>query len=243
MRIATWNLERPKPNSWLKNPSRTAKIAEVDADLWVLTETSSAISIPGYEYVSTQPTDVDRYPGENFTTIWSRWPIIKVIHTNDPEVAVCAEIDTPAGPMILYGTIITYANDGVNDGGYKRWEKHRQSIRNHAKDWRQIQQQFPHHHFCIAGDFNQSRDGSGWYADPEAVTMLTTILLDLSLDCKTGIDLRKTGKLETRASVDHICLSRPLAGAVVDIGAWEGTTIDGTRMSDHNGVFVDVAFL
>ena len=33
-RIATWNLERPKQNGWVKNQRRLNKIHEINADIW-----------------------------------------------------------------------------------------------------------------------------------------------------------------------------------------------------------------
>jgi len=39
MRIATWNVERPKPRGWKIAPAQLRRMAEVDADVWVLTET------------------------------------------------------------------------------------------------------------------------------------------------------------------------------------------------------------
>lgn len=216
------------------------KIREVNADLWILTETSSAISIEGYD---SQPSghEADFHtPGENYSTIWSRWPILRRVETFDPSFTVCAEIGTPVGPMIVYGTIITYANDRGENGKARRWEEHRKSIQEHAADWRRLRKIFPNHLFCIAGDFNQSRDGSGWYEDADSVNKLSAALERNQLVCVTEEDLRAKGILQSRASIDHICLSRSLAGKVVSLDAWEGTTDDGCRMSDHNGVAVDV---
>lgn len=43
LRIATWNIERPKLNGWKRNPKIAEKIREIDADVWILTETNAAI--------------------------------------------------------------------------------------------------------------------------------------------------------------------------------------------------------
>ena len=37
--IATWNVERPKPTGWKIPPAQVRRMAAVDADVWVLTET------------------------------------------------------------------------------------------------------------------------------------------------------------------------------------------------------------
>jgi len=51
----------------------------------------------------------------------------------------------------------------------------------------------------------------------------------------------KAGKLRDRHTVDHLCMDETLAARVVGVGAWERTGPDGLRLSDHSGVFVDLA--
>lgn len=242
LRIATWNLERPKPNGHSKNLRRIEKIQEINADLWVLTETHSAIALDGYSCLASPGQPGYHSNGESFASIWSRWPIRQVIPTFDQYFTVCADVDSPAGPILVFGTIITYANDPGPDSKSKsrRWEEHRKSIASHAADWRRLQTEFPEHLFCVAGDFNQSRDGSGWYEDADSVKKLSLALNQSSLQCVTEVDMRANGLLRSRASVDHICLSQSLAKSVLTVGAWEGTTDDLCRMSDHNGVVIDV---
>jgi hypothetical protein len=240
MRIATWNLERPKQNGHSKNLRRIEKIREINADLWVLTETHSAIALDGYACMASPSQPGYHAEGESFAAIWSRWPIRRAVPTFDPYFAVCAEVDSPVGPMIVFGTIITYANDPGPNGKARRWEEHRKSIESHAADWRNLRDQFPNHLFCAAGDFNQSRDGSGWYEDAESLKKLSAALERSSLQCVTEIDMRAKGLLKSRASIDHICLSQSLAKQVFSVGAWEGTSQDGFKMSDHNGVLIEV---
>ena len=240
LRIATWNMERPKLNVHAKNSRRLEKIREIDADLWILTETSSAIALDGYASLASESQPGYHSTGESFATIWSRWPIRRRIPTFDSFFAVCAEIDSPLGPMAVFGTIITNANDRGPNGSARRWEEHRKSIESHGADWYRLRKEFPDHLFCVAGDFNQSRDGSGWYEDAESLKMLTSALECSSLLCVTEDDMRAKGFLQTRASIDHICLSQTLATQVVSVGAWEGTAVDGYRMSDHNGIVVDI---
>ena len=240
LRIATWNLERPKQNAHSKNLRRIEKIREIDADIWVLTETSSAIALDGYVSLASESQPGYHSSGESFATIWSRWPIRRKLQTFDPFFAVCAEVDSTAGPMVVFGTIITYANDKGPDGTGRRWEEHRKSIESHGEDWRRLRKEFPGHLFCVAGDFNQSRDGSGWYEDAQSVKMLSAELDGSDLQCVTEDNMRTSGHLKSRASIDHICLSKSLATRGVSVGAWEGTTADGCRMSDHNGVVINI---
>lgn len=237
-RIATWNLERPRQNGWIKNPPRLNKIHEIDADVWVLTETNAVINLQSdYESVASSALEYHR-PGENLTTIWSRWKVLRSIPTFDPTCAVCAEVDSPFGAMIIYGTVIPYANDKGSSGTAKLWQEHRQSIQQHREDWLRIQKQYPNHLMCIAGDFNQSRDGSGFYEDKKSVEMLSEALQELSMVCVTEENLQAKGF--SQSTVDHIYLSECLIRYKVEVGAWERTTPENGKMSDHNGVFVDL---
>ncbi|MEO6924968.1 MAG: endonuclease/exonuclease/phosphatase family protein, partial [Bryocella sp.] len=107
MKIATWNLYRPKISS-AKNVEIIEEIKRVDADILVLTETNMVIN-PGEEYtpVSSDPFPIPgpyRYTlGENETTIWSKYPL-SPIKTSDPSISVCAKIKTPHGDLNVYGT-------------------------------------------------------------------------------------------------------------------------------------------
>lgn len=237
-RIATWNLERPKHNGQIKNQRRLDQIHKIGADLWVLTETNSAIDLrSGYTPIASSVYEYYGV-GENLATIWSRGKVLSRLTTFDPDYAVCAEVASPWGAMIVYGTVIPYANDKGASGTAKRWEAQRRSIQQHHEDWLRIQQQYPDHLICIAGDFNQSRDGSGWYEDQQSVELLSMALQDLSLVCVTEEDFQATGL--SRSTIDHICLSKSLLPQVVAVGAWEGSTPETGSMSDHNGVFVDL---
>lgn len=237
MRIATWNLERPKLQGLARNSHIVEKIREVNADIWILTETNAAVS-PGDAYFSAATLPEPKYHslGESYTAIWTTWRMLRMIPTFD-DMAICVELETPVGRMLVYGTIITYANDRGPKNTSKRWVEHRKAILKHSEDWQRIRKDYPDHHFIVGGDFNQSRDGSGWYEDHDSVLLLTDALQQASLTCVTDLDMRKEGKLKNRASIDHICISE---GLIADFSVWEGTTDDSQRMSDHNGVLVEL---
>jgi endonuclease/exonuclease/phosphatase (EEP) superfamily protein YafD len=238
MRVATWNLERPRPRGYTKNKAILAQIAETDADLWVLTETSVATAPSGYTAIATPPVPGYHREGENYTTVLSRWPVLRTLSTWQPSLAVCVEIDAPAGPCLVYGTIITYANYRGEHGTSARWIEHRKSIAAHLTDWRRLHSAFPDHDLIVAGDFNQSRDGSGWYEDATAVAALTSALETCNLRCVTQQNFRTVLGL-SRSTIDHICLGGRLRDLPALVTAWEGSR-DGIRMSDHNGVAVRV---
>jgi exonuclease III len=239
MRIATWNLERPRKRGKIKNALRLQMMREIDADIWVLTEANEAVFLPGYYAVAAPQLDGYHSPGETFTAVLSRWPILGEAPTSNPTLSVCAQVAAPSGTVHVYGTIITYANDRGPSETSKRWIEHRRSIEEHRSDWLK----FWHSHssqtpLIVAGDFNQSRDGSGWYEDKFSVDLLSDALSQSGLQCVTEQDFRKTQGL-SRASIDHICLPKKLAGRVSKVAAWEAV-VEGRAVSDHNGVFVQI---
>lgn len=74
MKIATWNLERLKKR---KNQQILDRLIEIDADILVLTETSTTIQLDHYTCISTAllPADFDNLkyaPGEQRVGILTR---------------------------------------------------------------------------------------------------------------------------------------------------------------------------
>lgn len=243
IRIATWNIDRPKQNGTTRNQKILEQVRKVNADIWILTETNASI-IPesrepdpfsGFVGLASRPESPSK-PGQNKTTIWSRYGIKRSIETYDPDTIVCAEIDTPIGLMLVYGTIITYWNDTDKDYP-EQWKKHQAEIDEHRKDWQKIFKKFPDHILCIAGDFNQNWDGTRWFPkvkmNDDSVGQLLAHLTDHSLACVTRKDIRKEMGFH-RASVDHICLSERIANRNIKDDYWY---VDGFT---HNGVCVDI---
>jgi hypothetical protein len=242
MRIAVWNLERPDPQHESKNRARLAKIREINADLWILTETHEVIDLTGSHYGAfTSPSLRKQRPGEACAAIWSRWPILLRIQTSDPTEAVCIEVDHPAGKLLVYGSIIAYHGDKGPDRAASAWAEHYRFIDWHAKDWRRLRAEFPEHRLITAGDYNQNRDGAVWYGTKEGRDLLTAAFSAAALSCVTEEDLVAAGKLSKRHNIDHICLDTRVAGSVTALSAWEGQEADGLRLSDHNGVWIDLA--
>jgi endonuclease/exonuclease/phosphatase family metal-dependent hydrolase len=101
-----------------------------------------------------------------------------------------------------------------------------------------LRSQFPDHHLIAAGDYNQHRDGVGQYGSREVRELLSIALQDAGLSCVTEEDFVANGKL-TRHSIDHVCMTSALVANLIHVDAWEGT-LDGKRLSDHNGVLVSM---
>jgi endonuclease/exonuclease/phosphatase family metal-dependent hydrolase len=243
MRIATWNLERPSLQSWKRLPRQRERMANLDADLWVLTETRASISPDdGYHglHVPPHPT---RRPDEDerWVSLWSRRPLRPTELPPDPRGAVSAIVDHPTGPIVLYGTVLPWANDRGDDGKAPAWQTHYAAIEAQGEQWRQLRSLYPQAPMIVAGDFNQDRDGSGWYGTERGRDLLTGALDSADLVCTTAEDVVATGKLQRSHLVDHIAISRDWAEcSEVTLQCWETTDADGIRLSDHPTVAIDL---
>jgi hypothetical protein len=255
MRIATWNLERPKasgPLADVKNKAIQAQLDRLGADIWILTETNGVIQPSGYESVPSERMP-GRGPGENSTTIWSRYPIKGQVTTlegqptrvmagqprplgyyvNGPDnsVAVCADIETPHGDLRVYGTIITWHADKGPTGTAKNWDEQYVSIEAHAQDWQRLGQDRV---ICVAGDFNmtlKTPPDRGSYGTVKGRQLLQEALHEAGLVCVTA---------DSPGGIDHICLSQAWATKVIATGSWLAYLPDGREVSDHPGVWVDL---
>lgn len=236
LRIATWNLERPTLNGWKKNPGINEKIREIDADIWILTETNASI-IPsssrfpqaGYVSLASLPTkELSHKLGESCTAIWSRYGIRQAIRTFEIDNSVCAEIDTPLGQILVYGTILTYANDKGPNNKSKKWDEHRKAIAEHNnKDWMPITKAFPRHALCIAGDFNISFCDNYYSAEANRNDLLGVL---------EALDMKNL-TAEVKENIDHIVVSHSLiADCKTSVSKWN----DNKELSDHIGVCVEI---
>jgi endonuclease/exonuclease/phosphatase family metal-dependent hydrolase len=243
VRIATWNLERPSPRSWKRLPRQRARMAAVDADVWVLTETRASVSPSESYYGVHVPPHPTRRPDidERWVSIWSRWPLRPAGLPPDPRGSLSAVVERPAGDLIIYGTVLPWANDRGDGRRARMWERHYEEIERQSREWTELQRMHPGTPLVVAGDFNQDRDGPGWYGTHRGRELLTEALEVADLECVTAEDVVAGGKLERSHLVDHIALSRTwVERSAVTLRCWEMTDEDGTRLSDHPTVAIDI---
>lgn len=217
-------------------------MAEVAADIWVLTETH-VDHRPGVDLHGVHsPAFRERRPyEERWVGIWSRWPIAALPYpAPHRRGTLAARVKTPYGPMIVYGTVIPYANEPQLDDGTpaRKWEAHVAAIERQGDEWRRLRNDHPGVPLIVAGDFNQSRDGSGYYSSRQGEELLSSWLPDADLRCLTEVDVDAAGLLPGRHLVDHICASSEVA-QVGKMHCWPAH--DGSvRLSDHPTVAVDL---
>ncbi len=243
IRIATWNVDRPKPSGWKIPPAQRRRMAEVAADVWVLTEThvEHAPTADHRHAVFSPPHPERRQHHERWTAIWSRWPLEEI---GEPpghrRGSIAAVVHAPHRRILVYGTVIAYANERHFDDGAaaSMWQVHLAEIRRQGAEWAQLRDRYPDLPLVIAGDFNQDRDGSGWYGTREVRARLGDALAAAGLECVTTLDVEREGLVTAGHLVDHVCVSPGLA--VTGVSCWDRFDRTGTRLSDHPTVAADL---
>lgn len=230
MKLATWNLERPRrpKTSSEKNAAIAKKLKEVDADVLVLTETNECIDLSfgyvGFPSEGLKPCKECEYTtGENRTTIWvkSTYAATKK-DTSDPSTSVCVSVETDRGALLVYGTVIGILGHPS------------QNVDDQVADWRRISQSGADS-LCIAGDFNVQ------FSRPDNFTKGSK---DKILACFSELGITNlTGNIAE--NVDHIAVSeRLIANAPhCETHLWNlEKALHVPRLSDHIGVAVRLSF-
>lgn len=223
MKVINWNVGRPSGPKALKILER---LNSLNGDIIVLTETHSSI-VPDSctNSVSTDfiPQDYDENlrieykEGENRTTIWTKYPINRTYKTYDLFTAVCAEIETPFGPLVVYATII-----GVFNGKRPRFHT---DLKGHLEDFDVI---FPGKKVALIGDYNITFSGY-LYPSLNARKAMLNVFEKHEMKNLTS---------EIEDTVDHIAFSTDvLSNKTFKIETWN---LD-KRLSDHEGFAVTIS--
>ena len=61
-----------------------------------------------------------------------------MLHGHDDETVTAAEIETPVGRLLVYGTILTWMMDRGADGTSENWVEHHKAIEAHGNDWARL---------------------------------------------------------------------------------------------------------
>ena len=219
MRIATWNINRPRSTHTYRRAEIDRHICNVNADVWVLTETHQTV-VPGPPYTvvsSDTPDDYNNFEvGERWVSIWSKFPLISVLPTADPVRTACATFAVPGRrPLIVYGTVLPWVGSPWRGVPARDGAAFRAALDLQRDDWMKFQEEHRDHDFCLAGDFNQYLLVVGHYYGPKCGRVALQVSLSAArLECVTGgnqdpVYLATAG---VHACIDHICLSFELAG-------------------------------
>lgn len=240
MRIATWNLDRYRPGS-----PQAVRVLEwmnrVGADVWVLTETDRRLT-PGPEYnlivTSTDAPDRTAGPDECWVAIWSRRPAESVELTADRERVAAARL--VASGVVVVGTVLPWLTDNRHPG-VSGAAAFRARLGEQAVDWLRLRRETSGG-LCVAGDFNQDSCSSGYYyGSTGGRAALTEVLIECGLDCLTGGADDPVAGRNGRACVDHIAVAGRQAVGHPRRTIWPAPGGLPRNLSDHYGVWVDLA--
>ena len=148
MRIATWNIERLKHKSDIVLIN--SALAELKADILVLTETDNQVHSTNYRFCIQTPKLKEIQPdyyleSENRITIYTNYEIIRQHETYDKYTSLCVELKTELGTIIVYGTII-----GIFGNRNKNFNT---ALSQQISDYQKLSKE---KNFCLIGDYNIS---------------------------------------------------------------------------------------
>lgn len=217
MKIATWNIERLQKR---KNKEIIQAIKQIQADILILTEASDLIDLSD-DYPFNSKTILLQNSNNNYRTderrvfIYSKYPISQTIKTYDERTSCCAEIETPFGNLIIYGTIIgIYGN---------RRKCFLEDLEKQLIDINKISQST---NFCLAGDLNISFSDNYYF---------TTIGREKLNDVFSKNNLINVTK-DIPQNIDHIIISANFnKNAICKTTTWN----HDKQLSDHIGVCVE----
>ena len=217
MKIATWNVERLKHKKLLDE--MLYSIDEVNADILVLTETDQRLH-PKYQFCFETPKMAICQPGiyaptESRVAIYTNYPCVRQHSTYDGNTALCVELETEKGKLIVYGTIIgVYGN---------RHQTFLPDLMKRMDDLRVLSKLGTA--ICFCGDFNCSFADNYYFT-----TAGRAAIWDGLKDC--DLSLLTKGQPEC---IDHIALTKCFVGNDdVQIEEWNQTK----TLSDHKGIAV-----
>lgn len=240
MRIGTWNVERGAGAA--KNAQRRELLAQHNCDVWILTETHDDIDLsPTYIPIHSALRPNAR-AGERWVTIWSRYPVLEAPTVVDPRRTVCALLDTPLGPLVVFGIVLPWASDRGDDPVIplpRNWSEHHRIMAQQGTEWLALSSAYPDAGLCVAGDLNTDLGGKAYYGTARGRALLREAMVRSDLFCATETPRVPAGSL-AHPPIDHVLLPVAWTARTVVAAAWAGKALDGTRLSDHSGLVAEV---
>ncbi|MBQ8666100.1 MAG: endonuclease/exonuclease/phosphatase family protein [Lachnospiraceae bacterium] len=218
MRIATWNVERLKHRSELS--AILGRCKESGPDILVLTETDTQIH-PAYKNCYQTPPAKEVIPAlykdtENRVAIYTDYELVRCHETYDEHTAICAELKTEKGSLIVYGTIM-----GVFGNREKSY------LPDLEKQMEDIKRLSALGAVCVTGDYNCSFSDNYYYTT-EGRNIVTDAFHE------AGIRILTEKQPEC---IDHIAISELFfAGADITVNEWN---MDKS-LSDHKGIVIEI---
>lgn len=190
----------------------------------MLTETDERIQ-PNFRYCFRTPTlkgvtvPAVYAATENRVSVFTNYKCVGKHPTYDENTALCAELETEKGKLLVYGTIIGIS--GNRHSSYSRdLQKQLSDISRFVKAGYDI---------CMAGDFNCTFCDS-YYFTKSGRALITSSLAENNISILTK---------DTPQCIDHIAISKSFIGdSETSVEQWN---IDKS-LSDHKGIVAEICF-
>ena len=244
VRIANWNLDRAK-QLWRRESIRE-RMADVDAHVWVLTESRDCVTPgPGYRRIAHSTAHARGDNDERWVSIWTIFPNAVLRRTRDEEYSACAIVALSSDvALAVYGTVLPWRGSVWRGHASANATAYQAALSAQAEDWRELRDMPEVRGICVAGDFNQDLSDTPYYWSNTARHLLQRTLDDCGLAATTSepTDPVRAVTNGAKACIDHICLSqRAMTSQVGTSHAWAPTN-DGRTLSDHPGVWIELDF-
>lgn len=224
MKIATWNVERLKHK---KSLDEIIVICEqVHADILILTEADEQIQL-NYKYCFQTPTPPDMIlppydvplhyePTEYRVAIYTNYPCVRQHSTFDQYTALCVELETEKGNLLVYGTII-----GVHGNRRSSFDE---DLKKQVEDYKRLSA--GGNNLCICGDYNCSF-ADNYYFTKDGRNHILQSFEENHIELLTA---------NIPSCIDHIAVSTQFIGdGKIKIEEWN----QEKRLSDHKGIAVE----
>jgi endonuclease/exonuclease/phosphatase family metal-dependent hydrolase len=235
IRIGTWNVQYAYQS---RLAALADKLAEFEADIWILTETHDDLVPAGCKYfvhAAARPA-ISSFvrSGSRWVSIWSKFPVRDVtLPCMDRERSVAGLIDQgSAGTLAVYGTVLPWNGDRQ----IRSWDEHNRIIPIQCDEWRLLQTSWPDARLCVAGDWNTDMAQGRRYGSRTGIEALRQGMRKSSLFCATEPD-RVGVELLPVLPIDHIALPLEWERRKTVVSAWPA---DRVNLSDHSGLVVEI---
>ena len=158
--------------------------------------------LPPYQTRPLLRFDRQRGARANYEVQWLRTPLPGT--RLDPVRTVAALLDSPVGPVAVYGTVLPWHSDpGPGDVPARSWSEQDRVLPIQLAEWRVLQQTFPGVPLLVAGDLNMSLGGKHYYGTARGRKALRSGLAELGLGCATEFERFPVGGLRYSVSTQR----------------------------------------
>ena len=234
MKIGLWNIDHPEyhPSSPRRHRRRQEIIAYLrrrHCDIFILTETNAAISLPGYHALLSQESPFHNRsrnyePPNKYhqVGIYSRFPLDRV-EISEPINGVLGHAVWENRPFFIYGNVITIKDRWAQDSGKTYADRLTEQLA--------ICSRLTSETFVIGGDFNLRL---GWTQKKKAYQRVKKCVNEHGLAWPTA---------QQTKTVQHIIHSQDIISTIEIDASVQHEKGKRNALSDHPFLLIDIKIL